>query len=274
MQSPAAAADLDPLLDEPRFEILPLPEAAEEALSLPADGTVTVTCSPSRGLEATLALTEELAAAGWPTVPHLAARQIHDEVALKDVVRRLEAAGVSEVFVVGGDLPSPVGDFDSGLALLEALAELGADFDRVGVPAYPEGHPHMDEATILAVLRAKQPYADYLVTQLSFDPAAIVGWLRTARRAGVSLPAYVGLPGVVDRVRLARIAVRIGVGDSVRFLTRHRGLGRRLGRRTLPDELVGGLAAQLVPDDHVVGVHLYTFNRVGPTAAWLTSARR
>lgn len=274
MQTPAPAADRTALLDGPRFELLPLPEAAEEALSLPADGTVTVTCSPRRGLEATLALTEDLAGAGWHAVPHLAARQIRDEVALKDVVRRLEAAGVTEVFVVGGDLPTPVGAFDSGLALLEAMAELGAGFDRVGIPAYPEGHPRIDDATLLAALHAKQPHADYLVTQMSFDPAAILDWLRNTRRAGIHLPAYVGLPGAVDRLTLARMAMRIGVGDSARFLKSHRRLLGRLGGRDLPSELTDRLAAALDAGDGVAGAHLYTFNRVGPTAAWLTSARR
>lgn len=272
MQAPAAA--VTSLLQDVRFEVLPLPGAAEEALSLPADGTVTVTCSPSRGLEPTLALAEELAAAGWPTVPHLAARQVRDEVALKEVVGRLEAAGVTEVFVVGGDLADPVGAYDSGLALLEAMADLGAGFARVGVPAYPEGHPHIDDATLLAALQAKQAYADYLVTQLSFDPTAILAWLRDTRRAGIHLPAYVGLPGAVDRVRLARIAMRIGVGDSARFLKNHRRLLRRVGGRDLLSELVHRLAVALHSDDGVAGAHLYTFNRVGPTAAWLESARR
>lgn len=272
MQAPAAA--VTSLLQDVRFEVLPLPTAAEEALSLPVDGTVTITCSPSRGLEPTLALAEELAAAGWPTVPHLAARQVPGEVALKEILRRLEAAGVTEVFVVGGDSPSPVGAYDSGLALLEAMDDLGARFARVGVPAYPEGHPRIDDATLLAALQAKQAYADYLVTQLSFDPPAILHWLRGVRDAGIWLPAYIGLPGVVDRVRLARIAMRIGVGDSVRFLKSHRRLLRRLGGRDVTSELTRRLAAELDDDHGVVGAHLYTFNRVGPTAAWLESARR
>lgn len=261
------------LLGHARFEVLPLPGAADQVASLPADGAVTVTCSPRRGLEPTLALVEELAAAGRRAVPHLAARQIRDERHLAAVVRRLHAAGVTDVFVVGGDAPVPLGDFDSGLGLLGALAAIGAPFDRVGVPAYPEGHPAIDDDTLLAVLAAKQRHATYLVTQMSFDAAAILPWLRGMRAAGVTLPAYLGLPGLVEPATLLRTALRIGVGDSRRFLSSHRRFARGLLARHLTGDLASALAAGVTPADGVLGVHLYTFNRITPTAAWLATAR-
>lgn len=261
------------LLDQPRFEVLPLAGVNEQAASAPEDATLTVTCSPKKGLEPTLALAEELAGSGLRVVPHLPARHVRDRGHLEEVVRRLEAAGVDEIFVVGGDLPEPVGDFENGLALLEAMAELGARFPRVGVPAYPEGHPHIDDVTLLAALLAKQPYADYLVTQMSFDAAAILDWLREARRAGVWLPAYIGLPGVVDRAALLRTALRIGVGDSRRFISGHRHLARGLLEPHVSNDLAYELAARVEPADRVAGVHLYTFNRVAPTAAWLATTR-
>lgn len=272
MQAPDAT--LVVLLDQARFEVLPLPGVIEQIAHVPPGTTVTVTCSPSRGLEPTLALAEELTARGVHAVPHLAARQVTAKSHLEEVVGRLQAAGVTEVFVVGGDSPTPVGAYESGLALLEAMGALGAGFDRVGIPAYPEGHPHIDEATLLAALQAKQPYADYLVTQLSFDPPAILDWLRDARKAGIGLPAYIGLPGTVDRAALLRTALRIGVGESRRFVSSHQGLARGLLNRHVGSELAGQLASRLDPDDNVAGAHLYTFNRVGPTAAWLASARR
>lgn len=89
------------LLARRRYELVPLPGALDRARSLPPGTTVTVTCSPSRGLEPTVALAEALAGAGYHAVPHLAARSVGGEVELKDAVERLVAAGVADVFVVG-----------------------------------------------------------------------------------------------------------------------------------------------------------------------------
>lgn len=272
MRAPDTTSVAD-LLGQPRLEVLPLPGVAGQVRDLPPGATVTVTCSPSRGLEPTLALVEELATSGLRAVPHLPARQVRDERHLTAIVGRLHAAGVTDVFVVGGDGPAPAGDFASGLQLLEVMAATGAGFQRVGVPAYPEGHPEIDDATLLGALRAKQHHASYLVTQMSFDAAAILTWLRGARAAGVGLPAYLGLPGLVDAAALLRTALRIGVGDSRRFLSSHHRLARGLLDPHVTNELAVALAARLEPRDDVLGVHLYTFNRVGPTAAWLATAR-
>ena len=65
------AADL---LRRPRFEILPLDGIEDQVREhLSPDLKVTVTASPRKGLEATLSLSERLAAAGYPVVPHLSA---------------------------------------------------------------------------------------------------------------------------------------------------------------------------------------------------------
>src|SRR5215211_7413602 len=94
--SPALAA----ALRRPRFEVLPLDGIEEQVLEhLGTDVKVTVTASPRRGLEATLGLSERLARAGYPVVPHLSARLVRDRAHLADVLARLTAAGVRELFV-------------------------------------------------------------------------------------------------------------------------------------------------------------------------------
>lgn len=261
------------LLDDVRFDVLPLPGTADLCASVPRDAKIAVTALPAQGGEPTLALAEDLAAAGRHVAVHLAARHVRQEAHLKEVLRRLEAAGVHDVFVVAGDVARPAGPFDSGLALLEAMADLGVTFPQVGVPAYPQGHPRIEDRVLLDALHAKQEHATYLVTQMAFDHVAVLEWLRRIRRAGISLPVYVGLPGMVDRTTLMSTALRIGITDSVRFLTSNRRMARRLFGPTLTGDLVHRLAAALRPEDGVAGVHLYTFNRVGPTALWLASAR-
>src|SRR5687767_1511590 len=99
-------------LRHPRYEVLPLDGTAEMVLAhVPRDVTVTVTASPRRGMAATLALTERLAAAGFAVVPHLSARLLADRDELFALLDRVEAAGVRELFVIAGDAAEPAGDY-------------------------------------------------------------------------------------------------------------------------------------------------------------------
>src|SRR4029453_6383044 len=74
-QSARRAPSVVDLLRNARFELLPLDGSEEQVLEhLGTDTKVTVTASPRKGLEATLELSERLAAAGYPVVPHLSPR--------------------------------------------------------------------------------------------------------------------------------------------------------------------------------------------------------
>jgi methylenetetrahydrofolate reductase (NADPH) len=72
---------------------------------------------------------------------------------------------------------------------------------------------------------------------------------------------------------LLTIAGRIGVGDSMRFLAKNRRAVIRLMRpgRYRPDRLVRPLA-RLSEGLGLSGLHLFTFNQVDPTVAWLRKA--
>ncbi len=130
------------LLATPRYEVFPS-RGTEQAVAdvVPASMTVTVTASPVKGLDATIELTERLAARGYRTVPHLAARSVASEAHLAEIIGRLTACGVDDVFVPGGDAPHPAGPYHGALPLLERLTELGRPFRRVGITGYPESHP-------------------------------------------------------------------------------------------------------------------------------------
>jgi methylenetetrahydrofolate reductase (NADPH) len=260
------------LLELPRFELLPLRGIEAQVAALPAGATVSITCSPRHGIDHTLELSERLAALGYRVIPHLAARMVRDRGHLERIVERLAVAGIDEVFVIGGDAPSPIGIYRDAGELLEALSELPPAIVRIGIGGYPEGHAFIPEAKLLEALRANQPRADYVTTQICFDADALVAWIKAIRKAGIVLPVIVGLPGVVDRRRLATIALGVGVGPSLRYLSGHARELARLARARLydPTELAGAVAAHLdEPGLHIAGVHLFTFNRVEATRRWL-----
>ena len=120
----------------------------ETTLRNPTRGPSASTASPSMGLERTVGTAERLAAAGYTVVPHLAARMVSGRAELVELVDRLTAAGITNVFVPGGDA-DPVGDYHDAVSLLEDLTAIGSPFAHVGVTGYPESHPKIhDDLTV------------------------------------------------------------------------------------------------------------------------------
>ncbi|HEY1330774.1 MAG TPA: methylenetetrahydrofolate reductase [Actinomycetota bacterium] len=259
------------LLARPRFELIPMRGVEEQLRFLPPGATVTVTCSPRKGIDATLDTAQMLAAQGFRAAPHVSARLVRDRSHLADVLERVAAIGAVELFVVGGDVAQPVGPYASGLDLLRDAAEIGATLPPVGIPAYPDGHPLIDREALTQALLDKRAFAGHVVTQICFDPARIAHWLDAVRTRGMDLPVYLGVPGVLKRRKLMEISLRVGVGETARYIGHHAGIVARLVRRGAyrPDAFVVGAAAQMGgPDSGVAGIHLNTFNQVQATERW------
>jgi methylenetetrahydrofolate reductase (NADPH) len=264
------AAALAGLLRRPRFEILPLDGIEEQVRAhLGTDARVTVTASPRKGLEATLDLSERLARAGYRVVPHVSARLVRDRTHLEEVVARVLEAGIRELFVPAGDATEP-GQFAGAAELLQAMGPLRERFDEIGITGYPETH-HLisDEETIQAMF-AKAPMATCIISQICFDADVIARWIAEVRRRGTNLPIWIGLPGIVDYSKLVRISMKIGLGQSARFLRNHSNwMSRLMTRQFKPDPLLRGLSPTLAdPAANVAGFHLYTFNEVERTERW------
>jgi methylenetetrahydrofolate reductase (NADPH) len=270
------------LMDRAYLEVIPTPTILDRLIHLPRHSYVAITCSPVHGIEPTLKMVEELRALPeerrLKLIPHIAARLVRDKAHLRDILSRLQEQRVESIFVPGGDADRPAGDYDCSLDLLRDMAEIGHEIEDVGVASHPEGHPLVSDEELIRLLREKQPYATYLVTQMCFDPAVLIAWLRRIREQGVTLPAWIGLPGVAEVGKLLALSLRIGVGQSVRVLKRQKGLVRHMvtGRPYRADALVEGIKAHL--DDPVLnipGFHLFSFNNVEPTERWrLETVRR
>ncbi len=267
---------LDALLSRPRYEVFPARGTEQAVLDwIPAGMTVTVTASPVKGLDATIDLTERLAARGYRVVPHLAARSVTGDAHLADIVSRLKAAGCDDVFVPGGDAPHPAGPFDSALPLLERLAEMGGPFGRIGITGYPESHPKIGDDVTIQAMWDKRRYASYIVSNVCFDAAGLGRWIQRIRARGVRLPLYVGLAAPAERSRLLRMAAVAGASESARFITRHPGWILRfwMPGGYSPDRFLDRAAAVLTaPDAGVAGLHLFTFNQFQQAELWRRAA--
>jgi methylenetetrahydrofolate reductase (NADPH) len=261
------------VLDNARYEVLPTATTEEKVLThLPRDRVVTITASPSKGLEATIDLAERLAGHGYTAVPHLAARMITGRTELAELCERLTGKGINRVFVPGGDA-EPAGDYPDALSLLEDLTVLGRPFAQVGITGYPESHPTINDDLTVQAMWDKRRHATHVVSNLTFDPAVVRGWIRRMRDRGITMPLLLGVPGPVERTKLLAMATRIGVGESTRFLAKHKGTFARLaapGGFTGEKFLEQCAPALAMPDAFVEGLHVFTFNQIAETEAWRT----
>ncbi len=259
-------------LRQPRYEIFPADGVVDEVSAhVPPEVKITVTASPRRGMEATLEQAEELARRGYHVAPHISARLVQDEAHLREILVRLAEAGLRDAFVVAGDVNEPAGAYASAVEVLAAMTELGHGLEHVGITGYPESHPLISDETTIQAMFDKAPLATYIVSQVCFEPATIAWWIGAVRERGVDLPIDVGIPGVASRTKLLRIARRIGVGESIGFLSKRRSWIAQLLKPAgySPDHIVEGLVPTLLdPAAAVAGFHVYTFNEIAATEAW------
>ena len=263
------------LVARTRYELVPMRGVEDAVADLPPGAPVSVTCSPVKGLPATLELAARLIDAGHDVVPHVAARMVEGPAEVHRLAGWLRDHGVTELFVIAGDAEHPHGAYPGGVPLLVDLLELETGLRRIGVPSYPDGHPFIEPGELRGALHQKQALitaaglAGSTTTQMCLDPERVEHWLTEERQHGLHLPVELGVPGVVDRVKLMRMGVRLGVGASLRFL-RH----QRATMRTLlghggydPTDLVVDLAED-ADRLGIRGLHSFSFNRVDATRQW------
>jgi methylenetetrahydrofolate reductase (NADPH) len=252
----------------PRYEILPFGKGPEQAVVFGTPLHLTVTTSPKHGVDRSVDVALRCREAGHAVTLHLAARMVRGADHLTEILERTRGAEIDDLFVIGGDAPEPLGPYTAAGELLEVLVEHPLRPSLIGIGAYPEGHPLIAPDVLEAALAEKARVADYIVTQLCFDTKALLVWLDGIRGSGIARPLYLGAVGPIERVRLLEIATRIGVGPSLRFLRKQRGI-TQLFRN--PSNSALRFFDQLHPrvgELGIVGFHLFTFNDLDGTRAW------
>ncbi len=230
-----------------------------------------VTVSPSKGLDATFKLAETMASRGFRVVPHLAARLVRSREHLGELVDRFAKGGFDELFVIGGDETEPAGPYHSAALVLKDMQAMTNRPKRIGIGSYPDGHPIISRDELFKALQEKQPMVNYMITQICFDQKKITAWLGDMRKRGINLPVYIGIPGVLKRQKLLDISLKVGVGDSTRFIMHNLGLAARLlgSEMYTPDKLVKQAVAMSADKANgIAGFHIYTFNQCQTTEQW------
>jgi len=257
------------------YEVVPMKSIDQAMADLPQGAEVSITCSPAQGISVTQEYTEKLMADGFHAIPHIAARLVESEEHTKQIATWLREQEVREIFVIAGDAPEPLGPHEGVVAFLADLLDQDTGLTKVGFAAYPDGHALISDDVLADALHRKQAMLaeagieGVVSTQMCFDAAQIRDWLTAERANGFTLPVLLGIPGVVDRVRLMRVASRLGIGTSLRFLSKNKSTVMRLMAPGGYDPT--GMVGELAGDAEqlgIVGLHSFTFNAVAETVQW------
>jgi len=262
------------LIENARYELIPLKSLHDQIPHLPAGCSVSVTCSPTKGIEPTLELSAELNGAGHHAVPHIAARLVEGRDHVEKIAARINEHAISEIFVVGGD-PDPVGPYSDGLSLMRDLLPLCHTVRIVGTPSYPDHHTVIPDAALDDALLAKQSliaelgFESFTSTQMCFDVKKIEEWVVRQRGRGMTMPIHLGVPGAVDRARLLSLGTRLGIGSSLRYLRKNSGAILRMfsPKSYDPNKLIAPISRR-ADELNITALHVFTFNSIESTVEW------
>ncbi|GAB3859617.1 methylenetetrahydrofolate reductase [NAD(P)H] [Nocardioides maradonensis] len=193
----------------------------------------------------------------------------HTREELQGILDAYAAAGVFHVMALRGDPQAgPRAEWtptEGGLNYAVELVELArsrGEF-RVGVAAFPEGHPSaesLDKDADVLVAKARAG-AEFAVTQMFFRAQDYFDLVERVRARGVDMPILPGIMPILNLGAIQRQGELIGTSvpdDVIRAITaagddpvQVRAAGIELAAQLCDDLLAGGAP----------GLHFYTLNR-------------
>lgn len=264
---------LPEMVAHPHIEVIPFKSVWEKIGVLSPGSIVTITASPSKGIERTLSFIPELVKRGFKVVPHIAARSVRDHEHLRQISAALTESSIEEIFVIGGDNKDPIGEYSYSSKLLGDLLALNPEIKSVGVAGYPEGHRVIKDSEILRHLKDKITIAKsfgvrlHIKSQACYDPEKIANWIEMLHSEGVNAPLYLGIPTPTDAIKLAQISKEIGVKDSIAYL-QMTGFGSAIKSIIYnPNRLLEALGNR-IESNAITQLHVFTFNDLTSTVDW------
>ncbi|MEU4452285.1 methylenetetrahydrofolate reductase [NAD(P)H] [Nocardioides sp. NPDC023903] len=190
-----------------------------------------------------------------------------DEVA--GILDAYAAKGVEHVMALRGDpaegpraewTPTP-GGLDYAIDVVKLARERG-DF-RIGVAAFPEGHPSAEslEADADVLVAKAKAGAEFAVTQMFFRAADYFGLVDRVRARGVDIPILPGIMPILNLAAIRRQSELIGAEVPEEIVERLSAAGPEPADIRAEGIAVAAELCQELLDGGAPGLHFYTLNR-------------
>ncbi len=267
----AANGALADVLSDFSIEVMPRTAAKipDFKTILPKGTRIYVAHIAGTPIEDMVSTVARLSSDGFTVMPHIPARLVENKKAFEDWLQRYRDVGAKQALLLAGGISSPIGEYDSSLALLGSGLLDKYGFERLHVAGHPEGNRDIDPdgstTNVMKALLAKQDFSNRtdcemaIVTQFAFEIEPIIAWEQQLREAGVTLPIHVGIAGPAKLQSMLKFAVACGVGPSIRVLQRRAKDVTNLLLPYEPLEVLHGLQAyQAAQNDSLIRqVHLF-----------------
>ncbi len=179
------------------------------------------------------------------------------------------AQGVAHVMALRGDpaegpraawTPTP-GGLDYAIDVVRLARERG-DF-RIGVAAFPEGHPGAEsiEADADVLVAKARAGAEFAVTQMFFRAADYFGLVDRVRARGVDIPILPGIMPILNLAAIRRQSELIGAEVPEEIVERLTAAGPEPADIRAEGIAVAAELCQELLDGGAPGLHFYTLNR-------------
>ncbi|MFD7077625.1 methylenetetrahydrofolate reductase [NAD(P)H] [Nocardioides sp. NPDC059952] len=190
-----------------------------------------------------------------------------DEVA--GILDSYAAKGVAHVMALRGDPAEgpraewtpTLGGLDYAIDVVKLARERG-DF-RIGVAAFPEGHPSAEslEADADVLVAKARAGAEFAVTQMFFRAADYFGLVDRVRARGVDIPILPGIMPILNLAAIRRQSELIGAEVPEEIVERLGAAGPEPADIRAEGIAVAAELCQELLDGGAPGLHFYTLNR-------------
>ena len=228
--------------------------------------------------EKTVGIIGEIAEEGLQVAPHLSCIGA-TRTSIAELLDHYRAKGVRRLVALRGDLPSGMvdrGEFRYASDLVAFIRKHSGDWFKIEVAAYPEMHPQATSPgqDLDNFIRKVDAGADSAITQYFYNASAYFDFVERARARNVTIPIVPGIMPITNFTQLARFSDNCGAEIPRWIRLRLAGFHDDVDSlRAFGHEVVTALCQTLV-DKQVPGIHFYTLNQAGPSAAIWKALRR
>ncbi|MEO5378194.1 MAG: methylenetetrahydrofolate reductase [NAD(P)H] [Magnetococcus sp. DMHC-6] len=208
-----------------------------------------------------------------PTVAHVTC--VGDSLErLTELLDFYQENGIKQILALRGDQPRESapgalarGDFDHADAFVAFIRKRYPSF-RIGVAAYPEGHPESpNRAVDLDFFRRKvDAGADFAVTQFFFNNQDYFRFVEDLDRLGVRIPVLAGIMPVTDFQQIIKLSKLCGSALPGWLTALMEKQKDNPAQMTFAGIQVAVAQCRELLAQEVAGLHFFTLNQSAPVA--------